>query len=450
MHGMLSGSLLAKRDTILESGDRGMQAKHRYIWIFGGICVAYLLIMVLVGRVLIQEPDAVSEEEVFLASVHHPAGEDSKERGTIRAVEPLEESEDAADTVQEGGEQVDSGNKTGATQADFGDVSETGHVRAEEVPKTVPADPDEKKVEQKAKQKTKAAKNPVFYGYRHISRERKKVVRLAKKYVGKISYFWGGKPSGEDIKGKTDPNSLDCSGFIQFIWSKALGKRINSVGATVSISTLRKISKAELKPGDIGLKLGTGSLYFDADGKSYTEPGLAENANEQRIKTAKKKIFDLQGKIDLIGSSIQEKKEKINILKEKRQNLLEKADRYGEVRVSKSKKTFFIVDAEDEDAEERLEDYKERYESIGERIENCQSMIARYVAKRSECRSKIQTQRNVVKKYDVEVRDQIDHVGLYCGKDKEGREIWCHCSSSEHGVVWQNTNLFRYYYRYFE
>ena len=427
-----------------------MQAKHRYIWIFGGICVVYLMVMVLVGRFLIQEPDTVSAEEAFLASIHYSTEENTEEQGTVRAAEPLEDSEDVqmasadeADPVQNGAEQAASGDESDKVQADFGEA-DIAHVKAGEVSETVMKDSAVKKA------KPKATENPVFYGYRNISKERKAVVRIAKQYVGKISYFWGGKPSGADIKGKTDPHSLDCSGFVQFIWSKALGKRINSVGATISISTLRKISKAELKPGDIGLKLGTGSLYFDADGKSYTEPGLAENANVQHVKTAEKRISDLEDKIDLLDSSIQEKKEKIGILKEKRHYLLEKARWFGKIRVSESKKTFSILDADDEDAEERMEAYKERYEDVVGRIENCQSMISQYVARRAECRREIQTQKGVVKKYDTEVRKKIDHVGIYCGKDEGGREIWCHCSSSGHGVVWQNTNLFQYYYRYFE
>ena len=49
---------------------------------------------------------------------------------------------------------------------------------------------------------------------------REQIVKIAKSYKGKITYLWGGKPSDAQISGKNQPKELDCSGFIQFVYSK--------------------------------------------------------------------------------------------------------------------------------------------------------------------------------------------------------------------------------------
>ena len=146
---------------------------------------------------------------------------------------------------------------------------------------------------------------------------RKEIVKIAKKYKGKITYLWGGKPTDAQIKGKEQPKKLDCSGFIQFVYSKYNKKRIESLGSTISISGLPKIKKNELQPGDIGLRNGTGSLYFDADGKSYSEPGMAQDANESKEKSFDKKIKARKTKKTQLKDRIEEKKDKISEYKDK-------------------------------------------------------------------------------------------------------------------------------------
>lgn len=434
-----------------------MQAKHRYIWIFGGICLAYLLIMVLVGKYVLHESD-IENEEVFTTSVHYSndntlyTEEDSVETEQTYQMEGKESFGNTGDL--DGGAERESLSDVQVASAEDAGLENAAPAEGSEnnagSENAASAEGSENKESVSEKKKPKPTENPIFYGYKNVSKERKKAVRLAKKYVGKISYYWGGKPTGEDILGETDPHRLDCSGFIQFICSKVLGERINSVGATILISTLNKISKEELKPGDIGLKLGTGSLYFDADGNAYPDPGRAENANENHIKNAKKQIGQLRQKKSLAADLILEKKEKIKEWKEKRLSIVKKTSEYGKIRISKSKYSFTVLEAEDEEAEEKLEEYSERYYNYGWHIRRALKAIQRYREKRTEYDEEILAQKNIIKKYDVAIRKSIDHVGLYCGKDKDGREIWCHCSSSGHGVVWENTDLFRYYYRYFE
>lgn len=100
-------------------------------------------------------------------------------------------------------------------------------------------------------------------------------------------------------------------------YSKYNKKRIESLGSTISISGLPKIKKNELQPGDIGLRNGTGSLYFDADGKSYSEPGMAQDANESKEKSFDKKIKARKTKKTQLKDRIEEKKDKISEYKDK-------------------------------------------------------------------------------------------------------------------------------------
>lgn len=416
--------------------------KHRYICLFGGICVLYLLIMTLVGKYVIEGPEIEENETytVFANIQRMPEIVDEglpSEESKITGEGLLSEEPEAAGEVLPSEEPEAAGG---------GQPSEEPEAAKE----NLSSDASAQKSDLKKEQKPKATENPVFYGYRNVSAERKKVVRMAKKYVGKISYYWGGKPSGEDIEGKTDPNKLDCSGFIQFICSKIKGERVNSVGATISISGLQKISKNELRPGDIGLKLGTGSLYYDADGKAYVEPELAERANEKHVCAAEQRIDKLQEKILMAADRIKEKKEQIRAWREKRQLILKKARKLGRIKVSKSKNLFSIIEIYDEEMEETLEEYRERYRNISLWICHGWKVIETYQGNRVSDRNEIQAQRQIIKKYDREIDRKIDHVGLYCGKDEKGEDVWCHCSSSKHGVVWENTDLFQYYYQYFK
>lgn len=281
---------------------------------------------------------------------------------------------------------------------------------------------------------------------------RKEIVKIAKSYKGKITYLWGGKPSDAQISGKDQPKRLDCSGFIQFVYSKYSKKRISRLGSTISISGLPEIEGKQLKIGDIGLRNGTGSLYFDADGKSYSEPQFAEEANDKKVKEFDKKI-------DIKKDKKSDLREKIN---DKKENIEEFADKMDSLKDSDvTDNTDDIGDVSDEPAdEEELEEIKKKEEEKKKEAEKKAAEIKKYQAKIKKCKSDIermsksikkcdddiQKLRKSQKKYKKDIEKSIDHVGIYCGKNKAGKRVWCHCSSSKGGVVYEVTDIFTHYY----
>lgn len=285
---------------------------------------------------------------------------------------------------------------------------------------------------------------------------RKEIVRIAKSYKGKITYLWGGKPSNAQIAGKDQPKKLDCSGFIQFVYSKYNKKRVTQLGSTIAIAGLSEIKEEQLKIGDIGLRNGTGSIYFDADGKSYSEPQFAEEANDK--------------KAEEIGRKIDTKKDKRSSLKEKIKNKNEAIEEYQNKILDKKDildKSTAIDDTEDvsDDTDETVdEDKKEEIEAKREeqrkKAEKIAADLKNYKAKIKQCRKDIKKLSNSVKqcekdieklkteqkKYKKDIEKSIDHVGIYCGKNKAGKRVWCHCSSSKGGVVYEATDIFTHYY----
>ncbi|MCR5101950.1 MAG: C40 family peptidase, partial [Butyrivibrio sp.] len=113
--------------------------------------------------------------------------------------------------------------------------------------------------------------------YDDLSVARKEFVSFALSYVGKISYYWGGKPVGPgwdinnfgsfikaDYMGRTS-KGLDCSGFVSWCyWSvitpdfKKCPTGTSTANFTSSLG-LSQISADRLKPGDIGLQNVPGS-----------------------------------------------------------------------------------------------------------------------------------------------------------------------------------------------
>lgn len=102
----------------------------------------------------------------------------------------------------------------------------------------------------------------------NLSGNRKQVIKTALSLVGMVPYYYGGKPhktgwndnwwsqAPPDHKGRT-ADGLDCSGYVQWVFATAgfnNGSLDNSLLSTSSISNLQYINKAELQPGDIGLK----------------------------------------------------------------------------------------------------------------------------------------------------------------------------------------------------
>ncbi|HHV94898.1 MAG TPA: SH3 domain-containing protein [Clostridiaceae bacterium] len=81
---------------------------------------------------------------------------------------------------------------------------------------------------------------------------RQQVVDLAKSFYG-VKYVWGG----------TSPNGFDCSGLVYYVY-KRIGITLNRVAADQAKQGI-KVSKAELKPGDL-VFFNTGSGYIDHTG----------------------------------------------------------------------------------------------------------------------------------------------------------------------------------------
>ncbi|MDE6259291.1 MAG: C40 family peptidase [Oscillospiraceae bacterium] len=100
-----------------------------------------------------------------------------------------------------------------------------------------------------------------------LSPERRAVVEMACKLVGKVNYFWGGKSSaigwdprwgtlmkvispGNDTSGTYRPFGLDCSGFLDWVL-KNVG--LPSDGHWYIGRNLTAVSAANAKPGDFAL-----------------------------------------------------------------------------------------------------------------------------------------------------------------------------------------------------
>lgn len=107
-----------------------------------------------------------------------------------------------------------------------------------------------------------------------VSGTRDEIVTFARSMVGKISYYFGGKPSGPnyednnfgatvkaDYKGR-NKRGLDCSGFVDFVFWHVTSENFG-LGNTSEIRDQysTEISYDDLKPGDIGFldKSGSGT-----------------------------------------------------------------------------------------------------------------------------------------------------------------------------------------------
>jgi cell wall-associated NlpC family hydrolase len=101
-----------------------------------------------------------------------------------------------------------------------------------------------------------------------LSQNRTKLIYYALSSVGRVPYYWGGKPAcsgyenndfgalaSPDEKGRT-LKGLDCSGWISWIYWSAIQRRLSSesTGGLASLGT--PIKREELQPGDIILKTG--------------------------------------------------------------------------------------------------------------------------------------------------------------------------------------------------
>lgn len=117
-----------------------------------------------------------------------------------------------------------------------------------------------------------------------LSQERKNLLRFALNSVGRVPYYWGGKPSaigyegnnfGTAVSPDTEGRSLkglDCSGWISWVYWSATGKRLPYESTSGLASLGERISREELQPGDILVRTGKDAhtvmfLGWTQDGK---------------------------------------------------------------------------------------------------------------------------------------------------------------------------------------
>ena len=117
-----------------------------------------------------------------------------------------------------------------------------------------------------------------------LSQARKDIIRFALGSVGKVPYYWGGKPSSPnydsnsfgvlitpDYKGRVY-KGLDCSGWINWVYWSVTGKRLPYESTSGLAVTGAKIQRNELQPGDIIVRTGADAhvimfLGWTSDGR---------------------------------------------------------------------------------------------------------------------------------------------------------------------------------------
>lgn len=116
------------------------------------------------------------------------------------------------------------------------------------------------------------------------SQARKDLIHFALSSVGKVPYYWGGKPASPNYTGNsfgilTTPDykgrvfkGLDCSGWINWVYWSVTGQRLSYESTSGLAISGSKISRSELQPGDIIVRTGSDAhvimfLGWTADGK---------------------------------------------------------------------------------------------------------------------------------------------------------------------------------------
>lgn len=102
-----------------------------------------------------------------------------------------------------------------------------------------------------------------------LSQTRKDLIYFALSSVGKVPYYWGGKPSAAnyssnnfgilttpDYKGRV-LKGLDCSGWINWVYWSSTGQRLEYESTNGLALCGTKTSRDELQPGDIIIRTGT-------------------------------------------------------------------------------------------------------------------------------------------------------------------------------------------------
>ncbi len=102
-----------------------------------------------------------------------------------------------------------------------------------------------------------------------VSQTRRDIVEFALNSVGKVPYYWGGKPAGPgytnnsfyslispDYRGRI-LKGLDCSGWINWVYWSVTGHSLAGESTGTLIGCGRRIQRSELQPGDIIIRTGS-------------------------------------------------------------------------------------------------------------------------------------------------------------------------------------------------
>ncbi|WP_181995483.1 NlpC/P60 family protein [Clostridium sp. AM58-1XD] len=101
-----------------------------------------------------------------------------------------------------------------------------------------------------------------------ISQTRRDLVRFALESVGKVPYYWGGKPSARGYTGNlfgsiVEPDKkgrirkgLDCSGWISWVYWSVTGNHLPSESTAGLVNCGTAVAPKDLQPGDILIRRG--------------------------------------------------------------------------------------------------------------------------------------------------------------------------------------------------
>ncbi len=135
-----------------------------------------------------------------------------------------------------------------------------------------------------------------------ISAERRAVISCALNSAGRIPYYYGGKArhpgyAGNGFNSVTSPDhngrifsGLDCSGWVNWVYRTALGQDFSAQGTYNLVHSGRSISRNELKPGDLLIRLGTDShvvmfLGWNMDGSMIAIHESAGKVNNVTVES---------------------------------------------------------------------------------------------------------------------------------------------------------------------
>ena len=134
------------------------------------------------------------------------------------------------------------------------------------------------------------------------SRQRKDFVRYALTSVGKIPYYWGGKPSAPGYTGNgfgslTVPDEdgrllkgLDCSGWINWVYWSVTGKGLGAQSTGTLLGCGSPVARDELLPGDICIRINPMAhvvifLGWTAEGNMLCIQETTGNSNNVEVGT---------------------------------------------------------------------------------------------------------------------------------------------------------------------